>query len=136
MRTPFEWTLTLQTSLQVLCACCALWGGPAAALAAPEQITPETMVSAPASATVPSMANDRMARIGGASLDRRVLTLLAMGCLIGLIAGWVNGGPRKTHFRLLNKPTKTRLSVLVPAAPAGREEGLRARRLTPGTAGP
>ena len=119
MRTPFGWSLTSQTSLQVLCACCALWSAPAAALAAPEQITPTPVISTPAPAAT-SMANDSTARIGGVSFDRRVLTLLAMGCLVGMIAGWVGGGPRETHFRPLNKPKKMRLSVLVPPGPAPR----------------
>jgi hypothetical protein len=119
MRTPFGWTLTVQTSLQVLCACCALLCAPAAALAAPEQIRPMPDVSTPAPATATSMENSTV-RIGGVSFDRRVLTLLAMGCLIGVIAGWLSGGPRETHFRLLNKPKKTHLSVLVPPGPAPR----------------
>lgn len=120
MRTPFGWTLTAQTSLQVLCACCALWCAPAAALAAPEQITPMPVVSTPAPGAATSMANDSSVRIGGVSFDRRVLTLLAMGCLVGMIAGWVSVAPRETRFRLLNKPKKTRLSVLVPPGPAPR----------------
>ncbi|HVY81264.1 MAG TPA: hypothetical protein VG994_09815 [Steroidobacteraceae bacterium] len=44
-----------------------------------------------------------------------MLTLLAMGCLVGLIAGWANTGPREPRVRLLNKPKKTHLEVLVPA---------------------
>jgi hypothetical protein len=119
MRTPFGWTLTARTSLHALCACCALWCAPAAALAASEQIAPMP-VSTPASAAATSMANNSTVRIGGVSFDRRLLTLLAMGCLVGVIAGWVGGGPRETRFRLLNKPKKTRLSVLVPPGPAPR----------------
>jgi hypothetical protein len=49
-----------------------------------------------------------------------VLTLLAMGCCVGVIAGWVNGGPREPRVRLRTKPTKTPLSVLVSPGPAPR----------------
>lgn len=91
MRIPFG-SLTSHTSLQVLCACCAFWGMPAAAAA----------------------------RGGSVFFDRRVLTLLALACLVGMIAGWVGGGPRETGFRLLNKPKKSHLSVLVPPGPAPR----------------
>jgi hypothetical protein len=52
--------------------------------------------------------------------DRRVLTLLVMGCLVGLMAGWANSGPREPRVRLLNKPKKTHLEVLVPAGPPPR----------------
>ena len=48
------------------------------------------------------------------------LTLLALGCLIGVIAGWVSKVPRKTRMRLLHKPQETGLSVLVPPGPAPR----------------
>ena len=120
MRTPFGWSLASQTSLQVMCACCALCGAPAAALAVPEQITPTQVISTPAPAAATSMANNSTARIGGVSFDRRVLTLLAMGCLVGMIAGWVGQGPRETRFRPLNKLKKTRPSVLIPAGPAPR----------------
>jgi hypothetical protein len=47
-------------------------------------------------------------------------TLFVLGCLAGLIAGWVSGGVRKTRFRLFNKPKKTSLPVLVPPGPAPR----------------
>jgi hypothetical protein len=120
MRTPFGWTLTAHTSLQVLCTCCALWGGPAAARAEPEQTTSPPVASTPAPAAVTATVNDSTSRIGGVSFDRRVLTLLAMGCVVGMIVGWARGGPRETRFRLLNKPKKTRLSVLVPPGPAPR----------------
>jgi hypothetical protein len=93
---------------------------PAAGLAAPEQITPTSVVSTPAHVVGASISNNTTARIGGVSFDRRVLTLLAMGCVVGVIAGWASGGPRETRFRLLNKPRKTRLSVLVPAGPVPR----------------
>lgn len=91
MRTPFGWTLTCRPPLQVLCACCVLWAVPADALAAAQQITPG-----------------------------HVLTLLALGGLVGIIAGWSRRGARKPRVRLLNKPKKTRLSVLVPPGPAPR----------------
>ena len=120
MRTPFGWTPTAQTSLQILCVCCALGCAPAAALAAPEQITPMPVVSTPAPGAATSMANNSTVRIGGISFDKRVLTLIAMGCLVGAIAGWVSLGSRETRFRLLNRPKKTRLSVLVPPGPAPR----------------
>jgi hypothetical protein len=119
MRTPFRWTRPSQTSLYVLFACWALWGAPAAALADAEQITPTTVVStaAPAAATA---ANNSTARIVSLLFDRRVLTLLAMGCLFGMIVGWVSRDPREPRFRLLNKPKKTPLSILVPPGPAPR----------------
>jgi hypothetical protein len=53
-------------------------------------------------------------------LDRRVLTLLAMGCLVGVIAGWASGGPRETRVRLLTKPNKKPPPVLVSPGPAPR----------------
>lgn len=49
-----------------------------------------------------------------------VLTLFAIGALVGLIAGWISRGPREARFRLINKPKKTRLEVLVPPGPAPR----------------
>lgn len=79
-----------------------------------------TALAAPAAATASSPANDSTARVGGFSFDRRVFTLLAMGCLVGLIAGWVRAGPREPRLRLLNKPKKTELSVLVSPGPAPR----------------
>ena len=48
------------------------------------------------------------------------LALLAVGCCIGLIAGWVGKAPRKTRVRLLTKPKDTDLSVLVAPGPAPR----------------
>jgi hypothetical protein len=119
MRTPFAWTLP-QTSLQVVCACYALWGAPAAGLAATEQIVPTAAVSTPAAAAPTSMANHSAARIGGVSFNRRALALVGMGCLVGTILGWIWRGPRETRFRLLNKPKKVGLSVLVPPTPAPR----------------
>jgi hypothetical protein len=119
MRTPFRWTRPSQTFLHVLYVCCALWGASTAALAEQDQITPTPVVStsAPAAATV---ANNNTTRIGSLVFDRRVLTLLAMGCLIGMIAGWVSRDPREPRVRLLNKPKKTVLSILVPPGPAPR----------------
>jgi hypothetical protein len=66
------------------------------------------------------MANGDSAAVASASFDRRVLTLLAMGCLVGMIAGWASGGPREPRVRLLKKPKKTHLSVLVSPGPAPR----------------
>ena len=117
MRTPFRWTRPSQTSLHVLCACCVLWGASAAVLAEPEQITPKSVVSTPA-ASAAAVAST--ARTGSVLFDRRVLTLLAMGCLVGMIAGWVGRDPREPRVRLPNKPKKTHLSVLVPPGPAPR----------------
>src|SRR5689334_2134881 len=48
------------------------------------------------------------------------LMLLALGCCIGLIAGWVSKVPRKTRVRLLTKPKDADLSVLVAPGPAPR----------------
>jgi hypothetical protein len=102
MRTRFVWARSSQTSLRVLCACCVLWGAPAAAQSAT------------------STADDSAARIGSVLFDRRVLALLAMGCVVGLVARWGRGGSPGIRFRLFNKPKKTQLSVLVPPGPAPR----------------
>jgi len=120
MRTPLRWTLTRHISLHALCACCALWGAPAVTLAVPEQITPTPVTSAPVSTAATPTTNNGIARVGSVSVVRLVLTLLAVACLIGMIAGWGRGGPRKPRLRLLNKPKKTPLSVLVPPGPAPR----------------
>ena len=121
MRTPFGWTLPSQVSLPVVCACCVLWGAPAAGLAAvPEQIMPTPVVSTPAPAAPTSTANNSTARTGSVLFNRRVLTLVAMGCLVGMIVGWASGGPREPRFRPFNKPKKMRVSVLVPPTPAPR----------------
>ena len=120
MRASFGWTPTWLTSLQVLCAYCALLGTPVVALAAPEQVTPTSAVTTPVLAATTSTADNSNAHIGGVSFDRRVLTLLAMGCLVGMIVGWVSGGPRETRLHLLEKPKKAHLSVLVPPGPAPR----------------
>jgi hypothetical protein len=37
-----------------------------------------------------------------------------------MIAGWASAGPRDTRLRLLKKPKKARLSVLVSPGPAPR----------------
>jgi hypothetical protein len=58
--------------------------------------------------------------VGRLAFDRRVLTLLAMGCLVGMIVGWAGGGPRDIRLRLLHKPKKARPSVLVSPGPAPR----------------
>ena len=120
MRMPFAWTLPSQTSLQVVCACYALWGAPAAGLAAPEQIVSTPVVSTTAPAAPTSTANNGAVRIDSVVFNRRVLTLVAMGCLAGAIVGWVWRGSRETRFRLLSKPKKMGLSVLVPPTPAPR----------------
>lgn len=49
-----------------------------------------------------------------------MLVLVALVCLVGTIAGWVSQGPREPRVRLLAKPKKMRLTVLVPAGPAPR----------------
>ena len=49
-----------------------------------------------------------------------VWTLVAMLGLAGAIAGWVTKGSRKPRVRLLTKPQKTHLTVLVPPGPAPR----------------
>ena len=49
-----------------------------------------------------------------------LLTLLVIGCLVGMLAGWVNRGPTEPRVRLFVKPKKTPLSVLVPPGPAPR----------------
>jgi hypothetical protein len=107
MRTPFRWTRPSQTSLHALCACCALWGASAAVLADP----------ASGAATV---VDNSAARIGSVLFDRRVLMLLAMGGLVGMLIGWIGRYPREPRIRLLNKPKKMPLSILVPPGPAPR----------------
>jgi hypothetical protein len=120
MRTPFGWTLTAQASLRILCAWCVLCGAPAAALAAPDQSTSTTAVTTMPPGAANPTANGAAAQVGRGSVDRRVLTLLAMGCLVGMIAGWARGGPREPRVRLLHKPKKTHLSVLVSPGPPPR----------------
>jgi hypothetical protein len=120
MRILFVWTRPSQTSLRVLCACCALWGAPAAALAAAAQVTPTPAVPTSTAAAERSAGNDSTARVGTVLFDRRVLALLVMGCVVGLVVSWSRGGPPDIRFRLLNKPKKTQLSVLVPPGPAPR----------------
>jgi hypothetical protein len=125
MRTPFAWTLPSQVSLQAVCACYALWGAPAVGLAASEQIMPPPAVATPAVSTASpaaptSTTNSGTARIGDAVFNRRVLTLVALGCVVGTIIGWVRRSPHVTGVRLLHKPKKMRLSVLVPPTPAPR----------------
>jgi hypothetical protein len=60
------------------------------------------------------------ARIGSVLFDRRVLMLLAMGGLVGMLIGWIGRYPREPRIRLLNKPKKMPLSILVPPGPAPR----------------
>jgi hypothetical protein len=134
MRTPFGWTLRSQASLQIVCACCVLWSAPADARSAAEQITSPTAVSAQPSIAANTIGHNSGTRANSArtsvahsrradspaGFDKRVLTLLGMGGVIGLIAGWASGGPRETRFRLFNKPKKTHLSVLVPPGPPPR----------------
>jgi hypothetical protein len=60
------------------------------------------------------------ARIGSLLFDRHVLTLLALGCLVGVIIGLLRRDPHEPRVRLVNKPKKTPLSILVPPGPAPR----------------
>jgi hypothetical protein len=126
--------LTWLTSLQVLCACSALLAMPAAAFGAAEQATSPAAIATPASAATPATTDNGNVQVGSVSLDRRVLTLLVMGCVVGMILGWVGGGPRETRLRLLKKAKNTHLAVLVPAGPAPRlipsdsPNAIRARR--------
>jgi hypothetical protein len=101
-----------QTSLIVLCACCAICGVCATALAAPEHTKPMPVAT--------STAPDSATHIGRIVFDRRVLTLLAIGGLVGMLLGWLGRDPREPQIRLLNKPKKEDLSILVPAGPAPR----------------
>jgi hypothetical protein len=112
MGTRFGWAPKWLTSLQALCACGALFGAPAGALGATSELAPPT-------ATAPSIVTSD-AQVFGFSFDRRVLTLLVMGCVVGMIAGWANGGPRETRLRLFKKQKTTHLAVIVPAGPAPR----------------
>jgi len=124
MGTPFAWRLLPQASLLVLCACCAPCAAPAAALGSPERDT--SLVYAPTVAAADSISKDEENRTSQEALERRAMTLLAIGglvgaaCLIGMIAGGSNRGPPAPRVRLLNKPKKTQLSVLVPPGPAPR----------------
>ena len=79
MRNRFGRSLIPSASLAALCACCAFFSAPAVASG------------------------------GGFSFDRRVLILLAMGCIVGMIAGWVNGGPRETGERPLGREPVARV---------------------------
>jgi hypothetical protein len=117
MRTPSGWTPPGQTSLQVLCACFALCGAPTAVLGAPEQITPTPAVSTPEAATEASTASSSAARADDVSFDWRLLSLLAMACLVGAIAGRASRRSPELRVRLFNKPKKTAPSVLVPPRP-------------------
>src|SRR5690348_2105602 len=85
-----------------------------------EHVMPMPAVSTAARAEGTSTADHSTAAMRGVSFNKRVLTLLAMGCVVGMIAGWARGGPRETRFRLFNKPMKARPSVLVPPGPAPR----------------
>lgn len=49
-----------------------------------------------------------------------VLTLFALAWLVGMISAWVGRDRGEPRVRLLNKPKKTPLSVLVPPGPAPR----------------
>lgn len=96
MRTSSRWALRLQTRLQLLCACCAMWSAPATALAAPAD---------------------------GVVSERRVVAaiaiLIAVGGVVGMIAGR-DRGTRGPRLRLLNDSKKAQLSVLVPPGPPPR----------------
>ena|SRR6185503_18209772 len=50
----------------------------------------------------------------------RYVVILALACLVGLVIGWISGAPRGTLLRLLNRPKKTSLPVLVPPGPPPR----------------
>jgi hypothetical protein len=78
------------------------------------------VTSTPEPAGATSIANHSIGRISGVSFNRLALSLLAMACLVGMIARWGRGDARKPRLRLINKPKKTPLSVLVPPGPAPR----------------
>ena len=151
MRTPSGWTLSAQIWLRAICACYALSGAPSAALAAPERLAPTPVVStpapgvasspiAPAGATAPSApiapnapttsiaptaptstATDSTSPPDSAFFNKRVLTLVALGCLAGLLLGsWIRIDPPETRFRLFNKPKKIGPSILIPSTPVPR----------------
>jgi hypothetical protein len=99
---------------------------PAAAVATPERMTP-TQAIAPSARDSTSNVNDGVARSDEDVLsDRRVVTLLAIGsvaataCVVGMIGGRTSRGPREPRLRLINKPKKMQLSVLVPPGPPPR----------------
>jgi hypothetical protein len=105
-----------QTSVHALAPAPAL--APASASTSASAPVP---VPAPASVPTPtSPAKHNTVRIGGIAFDRRVLALVATVCFVGTIAGWATRGPRVLRVRLLNKPTKTHLTVLVPPGPTPR----------------
>jgi hypothetical protein len=78
------------------------------------------VVSTSAPVAAASRRTPRTVQIAGVSFDRRVLGLVAMVCLVGTIAGRARKGPREPRVRLLSKPKKTSLTVLVPPGPAPR----------------
>jgi len=49
-----------------------------------------------------------------------LVALLALVCVVGTIVGWARNGPREPRVRLLARPKKTHLTVLVPPGPAPR----------------
>jgi len=137
MRTPSGWTLTIQAPLWAMCACCALWSLATAALAAPEHIRPAPVESTAAPVTAASTPSNSAARAGGASIDKRVLVLVTLACVVGLIAGRRSRRSRGTPLRLLNRPKKTLPSILVPRRPvpplipADSPKATRARSAAP-----
>jgi hypothetical protein len=120
MRTPCGWTPPRQKSWPLLCVFLTLWNGPAASVGAPKHIMPPSVVSASAPAAAASTTTHETVQIGGLSFDRRVLALVAMVCLVPTIAGRAGRGAREPRVRLLTRPKKTSLTVLVPPGPAPR----------------
>jgi hypothetical protein len=93
---------------RLLCACFAFWSMPA--------------------------ASQDTVQIGSVSFDRRAIALLLLVCLAGWIAGLASKSPRAPRIRLLTRPKKTRLPVLIPPGapprliPGDSPNATRARR--------
>jgi hypothetical protein len=120
LRTPFGCGPTSRVSLLALCTCCAFWGDSLIARAAPAEVTATTVTPTPAPAARGSPQNNASARAGRGSFDKRVLVLVVLAGSVGMIVGWSNRGRREIRFRLLNKPNKAPLPVLVPPRPTAR----------------
>jgi hypothetical protein len=107
-------------SLRAVCARCVLWSATVTVLAASGQVTATSVSSTPTAAAATSPEDSKPTRAGGSVLDLRVLALVAIAGSAGLIAGRFTRGRREIRFRLLHKPKKTSLPVLVSSEPAAR----------------
>jgi hypothetical protein len=121
MRTPFVWIRLSPSSLLVLCACCALWAAPVTVRAATEPLeSTRTVAKRSVSSATGAVSNDSTEQVPERLRDKRLLMLLAAGCVVGLIASCSRASAPEIRFRLLHKPKKTPLPVLVPPGPPPR----------------